>query len=226
MLIDVHTHTPKPNIAILNYEAGAFLKLAAPVTGYISAGIHPWYADWNLTEKFCSLLEVKKPKNLIAIGECGLDRIKGPDLALQKKVFERQIITAQKLQLPVIIHQVKTIPDIFPFIKQYQSVIFVMHGYKSNPEQMNQLLPYKVYFSLGDPVLFPSKKQKEMLLQLPLQRIFFETDESDIALAEIYKAFANLRQLNRELLPEHIKQNFIAVFNVNEKELNELDKTY
>src|SRR5690606_26144103 len=65
-----------------------------PVRGMAyTFGIHPWYLTDPVHDR--QIEDVRKAagnKLVIAIGEAGFDRIKGPDKELQRKTFEEQVV--------------------------------------------------------------------------------------------------------------------------------------
>ncbi|HKK60037.1 MAG TPA: TatD family hydrolase [Salinivirga sp.] len=211
MLIDVHTHHQHDWFCIQSIHAADYLNGSISNQPH-STGIHPWYADQISAEKFVNILANQASENLFAIGECGLDRIKGPDLQIQKTVFEQQLVLAQKLNLPVIVHQVKTLSDILPYIKKYQNNRYIMHGFRGNTQQMRQLLDYDVSFSFGKTALDPSDKLKNVISEVPLNRVFFETDEAACDIKRIYNNFAVLRQIDVQELELKVENNFTKVF--------------
>ncbi len=212
MLIDIHTHRPRSWKCIGNVHAADFLSSKNIDFKIFSVGEHPWWSNTNNVENFSTKLKNNCPKGLAAIGECGLDRVKGPDLEKQKFAFEQQLKLARELKLPVIIHQVKTQADIFPFIKKFRDLNFIFHGFQGNRQQMEQLLDYPVYFSLGEPFADPHKKLEQMLRAVPVERIFFETDEADINIKSIYEAFLPLYKGDFSGLEQQIEQNFNKIF--------------
>lgn len=211
MLIDVHTHHQHDWFCIQSIHAADYLNGSIPNQPF-STGIHPWYANQISAEKFVNVLLNQPSENLLAIGECGLDRVKGPELQIQKAVFEQQLVLAQEFNLPVIVHQVKTLSDIFPSIKKYQNIRYVLHGFHGNAQQLEQLLDYEVYFSFGKAALDPSGKLKKVISEVPLNRIFFETDEAACDIKMIYNNFAVLRQIDVEELELKVEKNFTKVF--------------
>lgn len=216
MLIDVHTHRKKEWFSIVSTHARDFLAGNIP-ENYYTAGLHPWYADKILVDRFYGQLMDSLPENMIAIGECGLDRVKGPKLSVQQKVFERQLDLARELQIPVIIHQVKTLSDIFPLIKHHNDVSFVLHGFQGNLQQLNQLLKYNVYFSFGETTLNAPAKLLKVIGEVPLDRIFFETDDSDCQIQAIYNNFAATRKIGSDELEVKIERNFTKLFKISIK---------
>lgn len=212
MLIDVHTHQTHDWFSVQSVHAEDFLNDNFPREGFYTVGLHPWFANPNTAKFFSDKLMEQLPENLIGIGECGLDRIKGTSLEVQKEVFEVQLNMASKLNLPVIIHQVRTISDILPFIKHFSTLSFVLHGFNGNVQQMQQLLTYRVYFSFGAAILKDRPKLSEVISRVPVERVFFETDESNESIRIIYDTFADLAGYGTQELEDRVKRTFYEVF--------------
>ena len=96
-------------------NASRCLEQAARYEGmYAALGIHPEDARYlegtpeeNLArlESLLGDKENRREKKIVAIGEIGFDyHWEGYDSALQKKYFEAQMRLAERLELPVIIH--------------------------------------------------------------------------------------------------------------------------
>lgn len=71
-----------------------------------SCGIHPWYSEDSETQ-MAYLTEITSNPRIVAIGETGLDKLKGPSFEVQTPVFKKHIELSEKLGKPVIIHCVK-----------------------------------------------------------------------------------------------------------------------
>jgi TatD DNase family protein len=84
---NIHTHTslqPETEILSLSPEQ---LSTDTHVV-YASVGIHPWNLTLEHSEhQWEALCQSVKDKRTIAIGECGLDKLKGPSLELQTAIF-------------------------------------------------------------------------------------------------------------------------------------------
>lgn len=168
---DWHTHTPGKPRAIINLPAPD----APTEPGFLySTGIHPWYAA-EATPAILSLIEERAAADpaIVAIGEAGLDRLRGPSLALQTKVFEAQAMMAERLGLPLIIHAVRTIPEILSIHRRLRpSVPWIFHGFRSGPEAAAQILRRPgTLISLGtrhNPAIIPI---------IPPDRLLRETDD-------------------------------------------------
>jgi len=220
MFIDVHTHVNFSKYAIQNILAQDFLNGQYPTENYFTTGLHPWFVDEIDLDQFIESVKAFKSANLIGIGECGLDRLKGPNLDFQKEMFERQLHLARELNYPVVVHQVKAISDLLPMIKKHNDLTYIFHGYNGNEQQTTQLLIHDVYFSFGEMLLRVNKKMVKTLESIPVERMFLETDESSLKIEELYKLIADIKAINESVLGETVLANFKKVF---KRSFNELD---
>ncbi|MDR1707350.1 MAG: TatD family hydrolase [Prevotella sp.] len=188
-LYNVHTHKIESAIengydvkCILNtYPEDFGQKKQMYPNAWFSCGIHPWFSDGS--EELFTLLEKNaKDPDVVAIGEIGLDRLKGPDIAKQIAVFRKQIELAIEVRKPIIIHCVKAWDEMIALYKEYKGTVpWIIHGYRGNPEQTKQLCKVGFKFSFGE------KFNKKSIKHIPLDSIFCETDMSSVTICKVYE---------------------------------------
>lgn len=220
MFVDVHTHTHAHRNAVKSLFSSKYLDREFPDNQFFTSGVHPWFADVDLAQKFFNAIKKQPHANLIGIGECGLDRIKGSDFEIQKEVFALHLELAKKLDLPVVIHQVKATSDLMPFLKKYNSLTYVLHGFIGNKIQTKSLLDYNVYFSFGNILNQMSLKLQGALEIISADRIFMETDDKEDDISVYYKLMADFKNISVEDLVAQISVNFKKVF---KRDFHELD---
>lgn len=203
---DFHTHQPSTSGAIVNGDFGH-----VPEKGFFSLGLHPWFLDLHWEEKLRKIQDVSNSENrVLAIGEAGFDRLRGPEIALQKMAFYAQARWAKTLEIPLILHCVKAHDLLLEFLKLEENPpVIIWHGWNLKPELARQLLPYPVYFSFGKHLLQQGSNAKNWVLECPRERIFFETDDSGLEIDAIYRSASLILRLPVEKLAEQ------AVFNWN-----------
>lgn len=177
----------------------------------ISCGIHPWLISNNHFEQLNNLeLLIQHATNVIAVGECGLDRVNGPAPALQLEVFNFQIQLANHFKKPLILHLVKTYSD-FLAISSKIKVPFIIHGFKGNTHEANQLIAKKAKLSFG-PRLLTDLQLQETFKNVPLEMLYLETDTKPISITSVYRKAAELKNLSIDVLRESISNNFAHDF--------------
>jgi TatD DNase family protein len=183
----------------------------------VSLGIHPWQVhktniDWALAQ-----IE-KNNAQIIAIGECGLDRVIQTPIELQLKSFHQQIELALKYHLPLIVHCVKAYSDFAAIAKQYQNVHFVLHGFSGNEETLQMLLTFKnVHFSVGKYLFNTNSNATLNIGKIPLNHLFLETDTSKYLISEIYHKAAQILEIEESVLKNQIFDNFVNLFKIKNK---------
>ncbi|MFV0537417.1 MAG: TatD family hydrolase [Dysgonomonas sp.] len=146
---------------------------------WFSCGIHPWFSDKS-EEMFALLKKNIGDPNVVAIGEIGLDKLQGPDIAKQIAIFRKQVELAIEVRKPIIIHCVKAWDEMIALYKEYKGAVpWILHGYRGNPEQTKQLSKLGFKFSLGE--FF----NKESVKHIPLDSIFCETDASFLTICKV-----------------------------------------
>ena len=177
--LDIHTHHPAPQPeAVVSVAPGRF----SPVGGQLySVGIHPWDTDREMTPEDWEMLEeiAAKPE-VAAIGECGLDKLRGGPLFRQLNVLERQISLSEKLNKPLIIHDVKY-HDVITGLKRDLNPRqkWVIHGFRGKPSIAKMMTEVGIYLSFGE------KFNPETPAMVPPEFILAETDESPLSIEEI-----------------------------------------
>ncbi|MZQ83460.1 YchF/TatD family DNA exonuclease [Paenibacillus sp. 5J-6] len=147
---------------------------------YSTVGWHPVDAidmkpgDLEWIESLC------QHEKVVAIGEIGLDYYwdKSPK-DVQQRVFREQIRLARKLQMPIVIHNRDAHQDILTILKEEKAaeVGGIMHCFSGSWETAKQCLDMNFHISFGGPVTFKNARQpKEVLAQVPLDRLLIETD--------------------------------------------------
>lgn len=198
---DAHTHEiPKSHLGI--YQSDAVYTASQ-----FSVGIHPWQAGlMTLSDLFSALHH----ENCRAIGEVGLDRLKGPSMEIQYSILVAQLSLASKFQKPVIFHLVRAWNEFYGLIKSQQQTPWVIHGYNS-PKEFPRLLKTEVMFSLG-PASLKNPHMLSVLRQIPLNRVLFETDDTAVDINQVYLDFSRATSTPLEVVYAQIEQNFLAIF--------------
>ena len=207
MLVNIHTHY-KRNDSIEIVNAIDIIDLSY----YYSVGIHPWNAETN-SLKISNLENKAHDKFMLAIGEIGLDKIKGPALEIQKMCFIDQVLIAEKINRPVIIHCVKAWNEIMEIKKDLQpKQIWIFHGF-TKVSILESVLEEGLMISIG-PGIMNNQKLQEALKNIPNEQLFLETDDSEITILEIYKKVSTIKNLSLSELEEIIENNFKRIFRI------------
>jgi TatD DNase family protein len=175
---DVHTHNALADeSAIYNILPQDFSNFQFKENHYYSAGIHPWYIDLeNLVAQFSKLKKLLEQRNnILLIGECGLDKLKGPEMRLQVEVFRKHLVLAEQFQKPIIIHCVKAFQEVLDIIKKEKFKLpFIFHGFNKSVELARQIVEAGGCVALNFKI--PNEKRQMYLDALSEGNVFFESD--------------------------------------------------
>ena len=146
---------------------------------YASVGSHPDSADEvndGVLEEYRKLCKLH-PK-IRAIGEIGLDYYyEDIPREIQKKAFRDQLVLAQELDMPVIVHERDAHQDGMDIIRQFPKVTGVFHCYSGSAEMARQLVKLGWYIGFTGVLTFKNaRKAVESAQAIPLDRIVIETD--------------------------------------------------
>ena len=172
-IIDIHTHVmPQvPGTALVCIRCGPIPAGALEQGHLFSAGLHPWDITGHDQEQFRNLEQLLSLPQVLAVGECGFDTLKGPSHELQEQAFISQFELSERFAKPMILHVVRDFDSVIrlrKILKPTQS--WLIHGFRGGPAQMNQLYANGILVSLGQ------KNNPQTLKEIPSDRLFLETD--------------------------------------------------
>lgn len=213
LFYNIHTHS-KPGLkewSIQNlYEGFDHITRA----GFYSAGLHPWHLreeSWRL--EFEQLEQASALSNVIAIGECGLDKISNTPFQLQSDVFAAQIQLANKMDKPLILHCVKAFEETFSLLKKEKNKVpVVFHGFNKNVQLAQQIIHNDFYISLGKAL--ETERMQQVLQSIPLDRFFLETDDKAIPIQQVYAYACEALQITEDSLSLQLQKNVTSVFGI------------
>lgn len=203
---DFHHHHLRKSAGIYNLNVGE-----SPPKGFFSAGIHPNFSGEVEDEHLVWLKEISKNENCLAIGECGLDGLINVNDQIQEEVFQKQIELANELNKPLIIHCVKRFSRLIHFQK-LANVPMIIHGFNKRKTIGDELQKHDFYLSFGKSIL-QNVNLQEFVKEFPIEKMFLETDDSDVDLQLIYQKVADLKTLTMEKLIDQIEEN-LKIFNI------------
>ena len=214
--IDFHTHKHNKNdacIAIASFDPSENNLPVGIQTPY-TLGIHPWNALNENIEKYArTIKEFAAEGQMIGIGEIGLDKLYGPDLSTQIKVFEYQLNIAYQINKPITIHCVKAWDELLALKDKYDSSSpWAIHGFNGSAQLAKQLTSKGFYLSVGAAIRNKKSKLHEAIHSIPLNRLFLETDTSDLDIKEIYAAVSTILGMTTDGLMQIITDSFYRFF--------------
>jgi len=216
--LDIHTHHAKQKKGVISVQSLTLtsdLFLAMPKTKPIAVGLHPWYAKLSeLTINLRYLNVIARQANVKLIGECGLDKLRGEKIEDQIHILTQQIILAENLNKPIILHCVKSFSELIALKDKLKvKVPMIIHGFTKNEELGEQLLAKGFLLAFGAGVLKSDSGPAKLIQKT--DHFFLETDNSDIPIEEIYAYVANLKKCSIEVLKARIFTDWEKLMNLN-----------
>ncbi len=208
--INLHTHHASPGDGVFVFNNRFAHDPLYYTDSLFSIGVHPWDAGLVGDSSLRELEKWLDHPNCFALGECGLDKVHGPDFSIQKDLFDMQLKLAQKHSLPVIIHCVKAFDELMEMAKPYAGKIpLVIHGFHKSSQMAAQLIGKGFYLSLNPALLSRTDFDSSLI---PPERLFLETDtRKDLSIRDVYQAAAAWFNVGEDELKEIINGNFEAL---------------
>lgn len=196
---------------------------------YGAIGIHPSEVGELHEDNFADLEKWCFLDKIVAVGETGLDyHWPEPDPALQKEWFERQLVLARQVKLPVIVHSREAAKDTLEIMQAHRAgeIGGVIHCFSYAKEMAREYLNMDFYFGIGGVITFKnSKKLKEAVEYIPMEKILLETDSpylapepnrgrrnSSLNLPYVAQAIADLKGISYEEVVQITEQNARKLF--------------
>lgn len=187
--VDIHTHHP----TLRHIEPQA-------------VGVHPWRAA---EQRFDEL----SLEGAVAIGEIGLDYACKVDRVVQERVLREQLAVAERRDLPVVLHCVRAFEPMMKILSEYDLRAVIFHGFIGSVQQVERAVSRGYYLSFGVGA-FRSPKTLEALRLMPLDRLFVETDESEVGIENVYERVAQARGVELEELKYKLEENYKKIFDI------------
>jgi TatD DNase family protein len=148
---------------------------------FAGVGVHPENAFPFTQADEDRLAAWTKEKNIVAIGEIGLDYYWEKDedkRKLQRKMFVRQLALARDLDLPVCIHDREAHGDLMSILKtEGRKNRGVIHCFSGSWEMAKELLKLGWYIGVDGPLTYKNAaKLPEIVQKMPADRLLVETD--------------------------------------------------
>jgi TatD DNase family protein len=212
--IDIHTHhglPDRPDVISIKNILMQDARNYASGQGFRSLGLHPWESDTVSLDTQLFEEIIARPE-MIAIGECGLDRLRGADMKKQTGLFIRQALIAEARHKPLFIHCVRAWQEIIALKADLlPAVPWMIHGYRGKARVARQLLDNGFYLSFGENILWMNPVLTGIVNETPVDRLFLETDEGSRTIELIYQAAAKIKNLSLIKLQQCMAKNFETV---------------
>lgn len=258
---DAHTHLQSPDfnedremviqrifdaeIGVVNVGADKSSSLKAvelakkyPNKMWATVGCHPHYVeefDLSAQAGYEFFKNLAQGKEVVAIGECGLDyaRIKNNELGIkekQKEIFIKHIELAKEVNKPLMIHCREAFNDLIEILNSKSYILNsspgVLHFFTGALEDAKKLLEINFYFTFNG-LITHNRDFDEIIKYIPLDKILLETDapyvssllrrgkrNEPVYIIETAQKMAEIKGVSLEELAEQTTENTIKVFNI------------
>ncbi len=178
-LINVGTDLETSKVAVFQAQ-----ELGVGV--WATVGIHPHHR--LLSGNLEKLAELASDTKVVAIGECGLERLSTLSTEEQKQqldLFEFQARLASSLNKPLVVHCRESYQELLALIKNWREdwgkdLKIQLHFFAGDWAVAEQFLALNCHFSFTGVITF-SNQYDEVIKNLPLDRIMIETDSPYVA---------------------------------------------
>lgn len=178
-----------PGIDLPSNQAAIGLAAAYPTQISAAIGIHPNFGQPWTEEIRNTLRDQANQPGVVAIGETGLDYYRQhTPYDQQRSMFEAQLILAEELRLPVILHNRDAADDLLRILTDWHQGLIqsghpladrpgVFHSFSSDYDTALAALEMNFYIGISGPVTFTNADERKAITrQLPLERLLLETD--------------------------------------------------
>ncbi len=217
IFIDIHRHSSDKGAADVVVR-NLFPSEVGQIDNkkYYSVGLHPWHTNSpNLDAELEIVTNYSNNQHVIAIGETGIDKSIDTDIAIQTHVFNVQVEIAKAVDKPMIIHCVRAYDDILRIKKKSaHQQPWIIHWFNASTEMALDLIRKGCYLSFGITLFKENTKAFRSFLQIPVEKIFLETDDANLTIRDVYNKAAQNKGIPVEDLQKQLSENFKTCFGI------------
>lgn len=201
----------------------------------IALGLHPYFYESTLKVGVNKVIDLfaahasHYQKDIIALGETGMDASITCDLDTQEHLLRAQLTVANDLQLPVILHHRQSHNHLIRILKQMRfSHGGVIHAFSGSEEIAKTYVDLGFLLGVGGTITYPrAKKTRTTITNTPLEYLMLETDSPDMPLHHfqgqrntpcqlplVAKALSELKGVSIDAVKEQTTLNYSHLFKV------------
>jgi len=193
---------------------------------FCALGLHPGFVK-NITKEEVNDAAIyfeKNKKDIVAIGEIGLDYWWIKDEALrekQRELFKMLIRVAKKLELPVIVHVREAFEDAISILEKEKHKKVLMHLF-GDKKFLTRVIDNGWSISIG-PNILRSKTSRKITRDAPIERIMLETDSpwfgfgkrnTPLSVKAVAEKIAEIKKISAEDVKKQTDLNAVKFFNL------------
>ena len=203
---------------------------------YSTVGVHPHNAKDCNEDTLKKIEELSKFDCVVAIGECGLDYNRNfSKPRTQRKWFEKQIEIAEKLNMPLFLHEREAHEDLIDILEKYPEMAkkSVIHCFTGTKEEAQNYLDLGAYIGITGWIcdMRRGKNLQNAVKIIPSDKMMIETDAPFLIpknfddkiknnrnepkyLPHILKTIAKYKNLDEEILAKDLTNTTKRFFNI------------
>ncbi len=142
-------------------------------------GLHPCSVKENAADELKLVEDWLKKRPFAAVGEIGLDYYWDKTfITEQKHAFRQQMIWAQELNLPIVIHSRDSMQDCIDLVREQQNGTLrgIFHCFGGTLEEAKQIMELGFLMGIGGVVTYKKSGLTEVLPSIPIEYLVLETD--------------------------------------------------
>lgn len=163
----------------------------------------------------------KNKKNIVAIGEVGLDYASGADKE-QKQDFKKMIALSEDIKKPIIVHSRKAENDVIECLESSTNKKIIMHCFSGRKHLVKRIIDNGWCFSIPTHVV-RSEQMQYITRECPISKLFSETDAPYLSpfpgkrnepgfVVEAVRKIAEIKGLTEEETLKNIYMNYRDIF--------------
>ena len=171
-----------PAIAFSNWQKIIDLSLHHPsITPAI--GLHPCYALQHTKTHVDQLAPWVIKYRITIIGEIGLDKRFLETFEQQRSIFHQQLIIAQQLKKPVILHSVKAHNEVISALREHHFTYGgIIHAFSGSYNIAKAYCDLGFKLGIGSILHYPNSQLIKVLPRIGGEHTLLETDSPDMPL--------------------------------------------
>ena len=148
---------------------------------YLVLGYHPSEVSVVTDNDLVELEKLLSTSKVVGLGEIGLDYYYGKDNKNEQlELFRKQLIIAEKLDLPVVIHSRDAVEDTINMLKEFD-LTGVIHCFSGSSETAKIYTSMGYMIGIGGVVTFKNSNLFKVVESIGISNIVLETDSPYLA---------------------------------------------
>ena len=219
-----------PNVDSSSISLVLELVKAYPANCFPMLGLHPCDVKENFEEELNLIDAAIKQHQIYAIGEIGIDLYWDKSFLKQQQIaFEKQILWAKSLDLPIVIHCRDAFDEVFEILESQKDdkLRGILHCFTGNLDQAKKAIELGFYLGIGGVVTYKKSGLDTIVNQIDLKHLVLETDAPYLApvphrgkpnessfLIHIAQKIAEIKGVSLDEVAEITTDNAIKIFGV------------